>query len=186
MQSKGLSRVFSNTTVQSINSSALSFFIVQLSHPHLTTRETIALTRWTFVGQVMSLLFNMLSRWVIAFFPRGQRPLIGDVDTGQTPSEGCCSRDRSALSSVWPLLVSFSTVSAYPVYSSPPTAAHTQTHQFLKKILPFHVFCGKCGFLNDTGSQLMPFFLLGEPTSHSLWVQWKRSICFHCPGLPLC
>ena len=43
-----------------------AFFIVQLSHPHMTTRKTIALTRWTFVGKVMSLLFNMLSRLVTA------------------------------------------------------------------------------------------------------------------------
>ena len=44
-----------------------AFFIVQLSHPHMTTGKTIALTRWTFVGKVMSLLFNILSRFVIAF-----------------------------------------------------------------------------------------------------------------------
>ena len=44
-----------------------AFFIVQLSHPYMTTRRTIALTRWTFVGKIMSLLFNMLSRLVIAF-----------------------------------------------------------------------------------------------------------------------
>ena len=47
-----------------------AFFTVQLSHPYMTTGKTIALTRWTFVGKVMSLLFNMLSRWVITFFPR--------------------------------------------------------------------------------------------------------------------
>ena len=46
---------------KSINSLVLSFFIVQLSHPYMTTRKTIALTRWTFVGKVMSLFFNMLS-----------------------------------------------------------------------------------------------------------------------------
>ena len=44
-----------------------AFFIVQLSHPHMTTGKTIALTRWTFVGKIMSLLFNMLSRLVIIF-----------------------------------------------------------------------------------------------------------------------
>ena len=49
-----------------------AFFIVQLSHPHMTTGKTIALTRWTFVGKVISLLFNMLSRIVIAFLPRSQ------------------------------------------------------------------------------------------------------------------
>ena len=54
----------------------LVFFIVQLSHPYMTTRKTIALTRWTFVGKVMSLLFNMLSRLVITFLPRSKCLLI--------------------------------------------------------------------------------------------------------------
>ena len=49
-----------------------AFFIVQLSHPYMTTRKTIALTRWTFVGKVMSLFFNILSRLVIAFLPRSK------------------------------------------------------------------------------------------------------------------
>ena len=53
-----------------------AFFIVQLSHPYITTGKTIALTRWTFVGKVMSLLFNMLSRLVIAFLPRSKCLLI--------------------------------------------------------------------------------------------------------------
>ena len=53
-----------------------AFFIVQLSHPYMTAGKTIALTRWTFVGKVMSLLFNMLSRLVIAFLPRSKHLLI--------------------------------------------------------------------------------------------------------------
>ena len=53
-----------------------TFFIVQLSHPYVTTGKTIALTRWTFVGKVKSLLFNMLSRLVIAFLPRSKHLLI--------------------------------------------------------------------------------------------------------------
>ena len=53
-----------------------AFFIVQLSHPYLTTGKTIALTRWTFVGKVLSLLFNMLSWLVITFLPRSKRLLI--------------------------------------------------------------------------------------------------------------
>ena len=52
----------------------LAFFIVQLSHLYMTPGKTIALTRWTFVGKVMSLLFNMLSRLVITFFPRSKYP----------------------------------------------------------------------------------------------------------------
>ena len=53
-----------------------AIFIVQLSHPYMTTGKTIALTRWTFVGKVMSLLFNMLSRLIIAFLPRSECLLI--------------------------------------------------------------------------------------------------------------
>ena len=53
-----------------------AFFIVQLSHPYMTTGKTIALTRWTFVGKVMFLLFNMLSRLVITFLPRSKGLLI--------------------------------------------------------------------------------------------------------------
>ena len=75
---KGLTRVFSNTTVQKHQ-----FFGAQLSlwsyshiHTYMTTGKTIALTRWTFVGKVMSLLFNMPSRLVITFLPRSKRLLI--------------------------------------------------------------------------------------------------------------
>ena len=53
-----------------------AFFLVQLSHPYMTTGKTIALTRWTFVGKVMSLLFNKLSRLVITFLPRSKHLLI--------------------------------------------------------------------------------------------------------------
>ena len=60
-----------------------AFFIVPLSLPYMTTGKTIALTRWTFVGKVMSLLFNMLSRLVITFLPRSKRLLISWL---QSPS----------------------------------------------------------------------------------------------------
>ena len=53
-----------------------AFFIVQLSHPYMTSGKTIALTRWNFVGKIMSLLFNMLSRLVITFLPRSECLLI--------------------------------------------------------------------------------------------------------------
>ena len=83
MQSKGLSRVLSNTTVQKHQ-----FFGAQLSsqsnsYPYVTTGKTIALTRWTFVGKVMSLLLNMPSRLVITFLPRSKRLLISWL---QSPS----------------------------------------------------------------------------------------------------
>ena len=60
-----------------------AFFIVQRLHPYMTTGKNIALTRWTFVGKVMSLLFNMLSRLVIAFLPRSKHLLISWL---QSPS----------------------------------------------------------------------------------------------------
>ena len=60
-----------------------AFFIVQLSHPYMTTGKIIALTRWTFVGKVISLLFNMLSRLVISFLPMSKRLLISWL---QSPS----------------------------------------------------------------------------------------------------
>ena len=53
-----------------------AFFIVQLSHPYITTGKNIVLTGWTFVGKVMSLLFNMLSRLIITFLPRSKHLLI--------------------------------------------------------------------------------------------------------------
>ena len=61
-----------------------AFFTVQLSHPYKTTGKTIALTRWTFVGKVISLLFNMLSMLVITFLPRSKRPLISWLQSPST------------------------------------------------------------------------------------------------------
>ena len=60
-----------------------AFFIVQISHPYISTGKTIALTRWTFVGKVISLLYNMLSRLVITFLPRSKSFLISWL---QSPS----------------------------------------------------------------------------------------------------
>ena len=56
-----------------------AFFTIQLSHPYMTTGKTIALTRWTFVGKVMSLFLNMLSRLVITFLPRNKHLLISSI-----------------------------------------------------------------------------------------------------------
>ena len=68
---------------KSINSSAFNFLYVQLSHPYVTTGKTIALTRRTFVGKIMSLLFNKVSRLVITFLPRSKCLLISWL---QSPS----------------------------------------------------------------------------------------------------
>ena len=83
LQSKGLSRVFSNTTVQKHQFFSSQLSLAELLNPYMTIGKTIALTRWTFVGEVMSLLFNMLFRLVIAFLQRSKCLLISWL---QSPS----------------------------------------------------------------------------------------------------
>ena len=79
-----------------------AFFIVQLSHPYMTTGKTIAFTRWTFVGKVMSLFFNMLSRWVITFLPRSKRLLISWL---QSPSAVILETKKIKYFSLFPLFL---------------------------------------------------------------------------------
>ena len=76
LQSKGLSSFLQQCSSKASILQHSAFFIIQLSHPYITPGKTIALTRWTFVGKVMSLLFNMLSRLVIIFLPRSKHLLI--------------------------------------------------------------------------------------------------------------
>ena len=80
---KWLSRVFSNHSSKASILWRSAFFIVQLWHPYMTTGKTIALTKQTLVGKLMSLLFNMLSRLVITFLPRSKHLLISWL---QSPS----------------------------------------------------------------------------------------------------
>ena len=81
--SKGLSRVFSSTSLKASILWHSAFFMVQLSHPYMTPGKTIVLTTWTFVSKMTSLLFNRLSRLVIAFLPRSKYLLISWL---QSPS----------------------------------------------------------------------------------------------------
>ena len=83
LQSKGLSRVLQHHSSKASVLQCSAFFMVQLSHPYMTTGKTIVLTIWTFVGKMMSLLFNMPSRLVIAFLPRSECLLISWL---QSPS----------------------------------------------------------------------------------------------------
>ena len=83
MQSKQLLSLLQHHSSKASALRCSEFFIVQLSHPYTTTGKTIALTRRTFVGKVMSLLFNMLSRLAITFLPRSKRLLISWL---QSPS----------------------------------------------------------------------------------------------------
>ena len=84
MQSKGLFKsLLQHHSVKASILQCSAFFTVQLSHPYMTTGKTIALTRRTFVGEVMSMLFNMLSRLVLTFLPRNKHLLISWL---QSPS----------------------------------------------------------------------------------------------------
>ena len=106
LQSRGLTRVFSNTTVQRhqfffrkrilLHS---AFFVVQLSHPYMTTGKTTALTWQTFVDEVLSLLFNMLSRLVITFLPRSKfsSVSVGWQGSGVPGKDECCSQSLKVI-----------------------------------------------------------------------------------------
>ena len=78
-----LKRLLQNNSSKASILPSSAFFIVQFSHPYMTTGKTIALTRRTFVGKVMSLLFNMLSRLVVTFLPRSKHLFISWM---QSPS----------------------------------------------------------------------------------------------------
>ena len=100
-----------------------AFFIIQLAHPYVTTGKTIALTRWTFVGKVMSLLFNMLSRLVITFSPSSKRLLISWL---QSPSAVILEPKKSKVSHCFHY---------FPIYF--PWSDGTRCHDlsFLKVVL---------------------------------------------------
>ena len=78
-----LKSLLQHNSSKASNLCSSAFFTVQLSHPFMTTEKNIALTRWTFFGKIMSLLFNMLSRFVVTFLPRGTCLLISWL---QSPS----------------------------------------------------------------------------------------------------
>ena len=96
-----------------------AFFIVQLSHPYMTIGKTIALTRRTFVGKVMSLLFNMLSRMVITFLPRSKHLLISWL---QSPS--AVILEPNSLVTLMLLFLLLSCFSSIRLCATPETAAH--------------------------------------------------------------
>jgi len=95
LQSKRLSSLLQYHSSKASILQHSAFFIVQLSHPYMTSGKTIALTRWTFVGKVMSLLFNMLSRLVITFLPRSKCLLISWL---QSPSAVILEPPKNSLS----------------------------------------------------------------------------------------
>ena len=84
LESKGLSRVLQHHSSKASILRHSAFFAVQLSHPYMTTGKTIALTRRTFVGKIMSLLFNMLPRLDMAFLPRSKHVLISWLHSPST------------------------------------------------------------------------------------------------------
>ena len=140
LQYKGLWRVFTNITVQNHQFFCSAFFIVQLSHPYVNTGKTIALTRLTFVGKVMSLLFNMLFRLVITFLPRSKCLLISWL---QSPSAVILEAPKiksATVSTVSPsichevmgpdaMILVFWMLSFKPTFHSPPSLSWLINYQ---------------------------------------------------------
>ena len=128
-----------------------AFFIVQLSHPCMTTGNTIALTRWTFVGKVMSLLFNMLFRLVVTFLPRSKRLLYISVLLCQfIPPSPRLLNISDALSSPSSPRQLLTCSSLSLLYTYPP------------EIISLHYHLGDSLCLSWVGSQFL------DPTSFSL------------------
>ena len=98
LQSKGLSSLLQHHSSKALILRHSAFFIVQLSEPYMTTGKTIALTRWTFFGKVMSLLFNMLSSLVVTFLPRSKCLLISWL---QSPSAVILEPPQNKDTSKW-------------------------------------------------------------------------------------
>ena len=136
--SKGLSRIFSSATIWRHQFWCSDFFMVQLAHSYMTTGKTIALAIWTFAGERMSLLLNMLSRFVIAFLPRSTHLLTSwwqSLPTVIKPKKIKSATVCPHLSRVYCLLNVW--LSAYcscfglnhgPSVSSFPRHTHTHTH----------------------------------------------------------
>ena len=95
LQSKGLLSLLQHHSSKVSILQCSAFFMVQLPHPYMTNGKTIALTRWTFASKVMSLLFNTLSKFVVAFLPRSKCLLISWL---QSPSPVILSSRKSSLS----------------------------------------------------------------------------------------
>ena len=105
LQSKGLSSLLQHHSSKASILWCSAFFTIQLLHPYMITGKTTALTRWTFVGKVMSLLLNMLSKLVITFLPRSKRLLISWLQLPSTvilePKTTMCKIDSWWESVVW-------------------------------------------------------------------------------------
>ena len=130
LRSKGLSRVLSSTTVQKASILPCSaFFTVHFSYPYMTAGKTIALTIWTFVSEVMSLFFNMLSMLVIAFLPRNKRLLISWL---QSPSAVMLEPKKkwNWKSLSWVRLCEHMdcSIPGFPVHHQLPELAETHVH----------------------------------------------------------
>ena len=115
LQSKGPSRVFSNTTVQKHQFFGAHLSLVQLSHPYMTIGKTIALTRQTFVGKVMSLLFNVLFGLVTTFLPRSKCLLISWLQS----SSAVILEPRKIKSATWCVKVKVKVTHSCPTLWDP-------------------------------------------------------------------
>ena len=142
----------------------LAFFITQFSHSYMTTGKTIALTRWTrwtFVGKVMSLFFNMLYMLVIAFLPRSKCLLISWL---QSPSTVIFSQSASSVTQSCPTLCNPMNRSTpgFPVHHQLPEFTQTHIHRVSDAIQPSHPLSS-------------PYPTASNPSQHQSVFQWVNS-----------
>ena len=126
-----------------------AFFMVQLSCPYMTTEKTIALTRQTFVGKVMSLLFNMLSRLLITFLPRSKHLLISWLQSPSAVIWGPPQNKVSHCFHCFPIMFSsVQSLSCVRLFATPWMAAHQASLSItnswsLLRLMPHHVTCSQ-------------------------------------------
>ena len=136
-----------------------AFFKVHLSHPYMTTGKTIALTRWTFNGKVMSLLFNMMSRWIMAFLPRGKGLLISCWSTTYSDFQFSSVQLLSCVRLCDPMNHS---TPGLPVHHQLPEFTQTRVHQVSDAIQPSHPLS-------------IPSPPAPNPSQHQSLLQWVNS-----------
>ena len=149
-----------------------AFFIVQLSHPYLTTGKTIALTRWIFVGNVMSLLFNMLSSLVIAFLSRSEYLWISWL---HSPSAVILEPTKIKSVTVWYLKSNgFKFPVFFPASTSGPRAS---THRDIRPT------CAQWRALLDAYFSRLGFLPSDHPNCLNFPHLLPPSLSFLCPGI---
>ena len=153
----------------------VAFFMVQLSHPYMATGKSIALTRWTFVGKVMSLLFNMLSRFIIAFLPKSKHLLISWLQSPSAVILEPKKRKSFTVSTVSPsicheVMGPYAMILVFWMLSFKPTFS-LSSFTFIKRL--FSVSSAYLRLLIFLPAILIPACSSSSPAFHSMYSAYK-------------